>query len=183
MNHPAGLLVREECVADNAARGRLLRDAFGRADEAQLTEALRRDGDTLLGLVCEVGGDIVGYIHFSRVIVDTPQGPIPAVSLAPLAVAGPYRKRGIGAALVEKGLARLGAQGEHIVFVIGDPAYYRRFSFSSADARKFVCPWSNEAGEAHMVLALQPEALNAIIGTVSYGRAFEPFIPADEPPR
>lgn len=182
MNEPAGLVIREERIAERAPLGRLLRDAFGRADEEQLTAALRRDGDMLLGLVGEIDGDLAGCIHFSRVVMHVAGDRVWAVSLAPLAVAGPYRKRGIGAALVEKGLALLRAQGERIVFVIGDPAYYRRFGFSSTEARKFICPWSKEAGEAHMVLALRPAALNGIIGTVSYGRAFAPFIPAGEPP-
>ncbi|MCW2306532.1 GNAT family N-acetyltransferase [Rhodobium gokarnense] len=183
MTEPADLIVREEHIAERSSVVRLLCDAFGKIDEAQLTEDLHRDGDVLVGLVAEADGDIVGYVLFSRVVIETLEGPVPAVTLAPLAVAEAYRRRGIGAALVEQGLGRLAAKGEDIVFVIGHPDYYRRFGFSSEDARAFRCPWSKEAGDAHMVLSLTSRRLAGKTGSVTYSRGFERFVPAGEASR
>ena len=49
--------------------------------------------------------------------------------LGPLAVLPRWRNRGIGSALVERGLEAMRADGWSGSVVLGDPAYYRRFGF------------------------------------------------------
>ena len=94
----------------------------------------------------------------------------PAVALAPLAVAADLRRRGIGAALVRRGLALLAERGEQLVFVLGDPAYYARFGFDPGAAGSFQSPY---AGPRFMALRLARSA--PMNGIVRYPPAFRPL--------
>lgn len=123
-----------------AAAGVIAR-AFGRADEALLVEKLRQAGDLCLELGASEGGELVGHIAFQPLGVAGGEG-LRAASLAPLAVLPAHQRRGIGAALIADGLARLGGAGWDIVFVLGDPAYYTRFGFAADAAAPFSAPWS-----------------------------------------
>jgi putative acetyltransferase len=60
--------------------------AFERSDGADLVDRLREVGAILLSLVAELDSRIVGHILFSRMAIDTVQGALPPVSLAPMAV-------------------------------------------------------------------------------------------------
>lgn len=62
--------------------------------------------------------------------------------LAPLAVAPERQRQGIGAALVAAALAAAAGGGWRAVFVLGDPAYYRRFGFDAALAAGFDSPYA-----------------------------------------
>jgi putative acetyltransferase len=95
---------------------------------------------------------------------------IPAAALAPLAVAPARQRRGIGSALVRRGLDVCRERGRAAVIVLGHPSYYPRFGFSAALARGFRAPY---AGEAFMALELTPGALAAGAGDVRYPKAFE----------
>jgi len=64
-------------------------------------------------------------------------------------------------------LERLRQQGEALVFVLGDPAYYTRFGLSLAVAEPFA---SDYAGPHFMALALRPDAPAS--GRLVYPRAF-----------
>ena len=70
--------------------------AFEGAAEADLVEALHRDGLVLASLVADVDGDTVGHILFSRMWVDTAAGAVDAACLAPVAVLPLQQRRGIG---------------------------------------------------------------------------------------
>jgi len=71
--------------------------AFGGADEADLIDRLREEGANLLSLVAELDDQIIGHILFSRMTVDTAQGPLAAVALAPMAVLPAHQVLGWGA--------------------------------------------------------------------------------------
>jgi len=53
--------------------------------------------------------------------------------LGPLAIAPTWQRRGIGSAIVRAGLRQLQDGGTIQVYVLGDPAYYRRFGFAPDD--------------------------------------------------
>src|SRR5690606_34609089 len=106
--------------------------AFPGPAEAELVERLRADRDAVLSLVAEDGGAVIGHIMFSRMTA-----PFRALGLGPLAVAPSWQQSGIGSCLVREGLGRAKADGWQGVFVLGDPAYYRRFGFDPARASGF----------------------------------------------
>ncbi len=88
-------------------------------------------------------GGIDGHVLFTRLAIETDAGasPLSATALAPVSVAPARQRAGLGSALIRYGLTRLEAAGEHIVFVLGEPAYYRRFGFDANLGARFSCPW------------------------------------------
>jgi putative acetyltransferase len=163
------VLVRCEDSQDRAMVRSINEAAFGRPDAARLVDELRAEGAVLLSLVAEVGHRIVGHILFSRMWIDTGNGPVPAAALAPMAVLPDYQRRGIGGRLIRYGLDLLLEQGEQVVIVLGHPDYYPRFGFSSEKARALDSPFPPEA---FMALELRPGALDGISGKVRYSAAF-----------
>jgi putative acetyltransferase len=143
--------------------------AFGRPDEADLVDSLRSEGAVLLSLVAEVERRIVGHMLFSRMSIDTMEGPVSAVALAPVAVLPANQRQGIGAQLIRYGLDLVRTQGEQIVIVVGHPDYYPRFGFSREKARALESPFPPEA---FMAMELSPGALEGIRGKVRYQAAF-----------
>ena len=81
-----------------------------------------------------------------------------------------YRKQGIGKALVKKGLERCRDLGVELVFVLGHPAYYPKFSFQKASLYSFANEY--QADEAFMVIELQAGALPQYSGLVKYAPEF-----------
>ena len=164
----AGVSVRVETPADFAAVRVVSREAFGQPDEADLVERLRGDGEVVASLVAEADNAIVGHILFSRLPIVASAREIPGAALAPVAVLPRFQGQGIGSALVRAGLRRCAESGSEAVVVLGHPAYYSRFGFSAALARRLDAPFS---GAAFMALELAPGAL-ADGGTVRYAAAF-----------
>jgi putative acetyltransferase len=162
--------IRHAIPADIAAIRTVERVAFKRDDEARLVDRLRDDGDAVVELVATVThGVVVGHILLSHLPIWSADGRVVhAAALAPLAVLPRHRRAGIGAALVKAGIDACGAQGMAGVVVLGDPAYYARFGFSSALARHLRAPFS---GESFMALELVPGALRSD-GEVRYAKAF-----------
>lgn len=154
---------------DEAIRA-LHRMAFGGMFEAMLVDRLRQDGLVIASLVALDAGHVVGHILFSSLDVEVDGQPIAAVSLAPMAVAPPRQRQGIGSRLVRAGLTRLRQGSTQAVIVVGHTGYYPRFGFSAAVVRKLASPF---AGDAFMGLELTPGALAGTRGTVRYPSAFD----------
>jgi putative acetyltransferase len=169
MNAPVRDLSIRACKPeDHAAIRALLTAAFERPDEANLVDRLRADGNLVLELVAVgPGATIPAYIAFPRLWIEAREGRKAAVALAPLGVAADHRRQGIGSTLVRIGLQFLKRRDETIAFVVGDPAYYRKFEFFTDAARGFACAY---AGANFMALALKPDAPRR--GTVVYPKAF-----------
>lgn len=144
----SAFIIRPAGPADRAAIRVVEERAFGQPDEANLVERLVADGDVVLELVAERGGDILGHVLFSRIDVVTGEWSTPAVSLAPLAVDPDHQREGIGTELVREGHLRLMAQGESLSIVLGDPAYYGRLGYSHDRAAGFESRWQGEALQA-----------------------------------
>jgi len=152
----ADVVIRPEQPGDHAGVASLLKAAFGGAVEAGLVERLRNDDDIVRALVAvSEKGAVVGYVAFPRLRLTGGDRDRPAVGVAPLAVCPASQKNGIGSALMTAGLEWLRQQGELLVFVLGDPAYYARFGFELSAAEPFI---SEYAGPYFMALALQPDA-------------------------
>jgi putative acetyltransferase len=113
---------------------------------------------------------VVGHVLFSILEVTIDGRSPKALALAPVGVQPDRQRRGIGRALIRTGFERARADGWEAVIVLGDPAYYRQFGFSAAQARHLEAPYS---GVAFMALALQAGALDGRAGRVVYPPAFD----------
>jgi putative acetyltransferase len=162
-------VIREETPGDCEAIRNLNRLAFGGNEEAELVDRLRSTGFVVVSLIAIENEEIMGHIVFSKVPIETDQGVIEAVSLAPMAVHPKYQRQGIGSALVRKGLDVCRERGKTIVVVLGHPQYYPRFGFSAELAKNLDSPFS---GDAWMALQLRKGALDNVNGTVRYPEAF-----------
>lgn len=162
------MIIRAALPGDATAIRELLRTAFASDQEAALVDDLGRARDLLLSIVADGAGYIIGYLGFSRLWISHDGQRAPGASLAPLAVAADHRRRGIGAALVEAGHEKLRAAGESVIFVLGDPAYYRRFGYLTQAASAFECAY---AGPHFQALALTDFAPRA--GVIGYAAAFD----------
>jgi len=165
------MLIREETPEDREVIRAVNRLAFGGDAEGNLIDRLRSDGDILLSLVAQVDGEVVGHILFSKLESETHGGKIKAAALAPMAVTPEFQGRGIGSALVERGLALCRERGYSVVVVLGHPDYYPRFGFNAAKGQLLESPYSG-LGEAYMALELSPGALSGVSGKIRYPEAF-----------
>ena len=163
------LLIRNEQPCDGAQLRTVNEAAFGRSDEADLIDRLRVEEAILLSLVAQFDRQIVGHILFSRMTVETAQGPVAAVALAPMAVLPGHQGHQIGSHLVRRGLTDLRDRGERIVIVLGHKEYYPRFGFSPEKARYLNSPFPPDA---FMALELSVGALDGVHGSVRYPSAF-----------
>lgn len=166
------VLIRTESTGDigeQCAIRSVNQAAFGGPEEADLIDSLRGAGHALLSLVAECERGVVGHILFSRMWIKTASALVSAVALAPVAVLPEYQRKGIGRRLIEHGLEILRGKGERIVIVVGHPAYYPRFGFSTGKAALLEGPF---AREAFMAMELSDGALTGVQGPVIYPPAF-----------
>jgi predicted N-acetyltransferase YhbS len=132
--------IRPEAPADAAIIHTLTGAAFAdmpfsEGDEPHLVDALRRDGDLALSLVAEDARQIVGHIAFSRVTIS--DGAPDWYGLGPVSVWPELHGRGIGSALVRRGIADLRASGARGIVLLGSPDYYGRFGFVHAPQLRY----------------------------------------------
>ena len=81
------------------------KQAFGKPQEADIIDKLRRNCDGLLCLVAVVHKQVVGHILFSPATVESEDRTVEGMSLAPMAVLPAYQRQGIGSELENKGVA------------------------------------------------------------------------------
>ena len=169
-----GMTIRAERSADYAAIEHVNRLAFGQDDEARLVSKLRAiDGfDPALSLVAVRDGRIVGHILFSPIHIETDQGDVPALALAPMGVLPECQRQGIGCDLVREGLEACRRAGHRIVIVVGHAEYYPRFGFTPA-GRHGLRPPFTVPDEAFMAMALVPGALEGVSGVVRFTAPFD----------
>ncbi|MGE0713124.1 MAG: GNAT family N-acetyltransferase [Planctomycetota bacterium] len=158
--------VRAEQLSDIPGIHAVHAAAFPTPGEARLVDALRAAGRLEVSLVAADADEVVGHVAFSRVrAADGTQG----VGLAPVAVLGAHRRRGVGAALIEAGLAACRATGWGYAVVLGDPAYYGRFGFRAAAEHGLEDEYGG--GPAFQVLELAAGGLPSA-GLVRYAPEF-----------
>ncbi len=160
-------MIRLARTSDHAAIRAVNLAAFPGADEADLVERLRADGDCVFELVAEDEGQIIGHILFSRLWADSVNL---YLALAPMAVEPDRQGQGIGSDLVRASLEFCKECGGHGVLVLGHPDYYPRFGFSAAAAAQVASPYGGSP--AFMALALEDDAFAAPL-TVAYPEGFD----------
>ncbi len=125
-------VLRPEKPSEAAAIAALTTAAFLNAPHAAHTEAfivnaLRRAGAMTVSLVAEQGGELVGHVATSPVVVS--DGTPGWHGLGPISVLPEHQGKGIGSALMQAALQALRDQGAAGCMLVGDPGYYRRFGF------------------------------------------------------
>jgi putative acetyltransferase len=162
--------VRRETPQDAVAIRAVNEQAFDRAAEADLIEALRRRGALTLSLVA-LQEEIVGHIAFSPVTIHGAEGTCPILGLGSMAVTPARQRQGIGSLLVREGLAVCRSAGWAGVVVPGHPEYYLRFGFVPAGTFDITCEYP-VPDEVFMALELIPGALSGRGGIARYRSEF-----------
>ncbi|HEY2014443.1 MAG TPA: N-acetyltransferase [Bryobacteraceae bacterium] len=157
------ITIRDERPQDWKAVHQAVSLAFGRFAEANLVDALREAHDSVLSLVADEEGGILGHVMLSRM-----DAPFPALALAPVSVIPSRQGKGIGSALIQTAVGRARMDAWGAIFVLGDPHYYKRFGFDAEAAAGFTCPY---AGEQFMVLTLS-SPLPTTAGRLGHAPAF-----------
>jgi predicted N-acetyltransferase YhbS len=159
----ASFVVRSERASDVVAREALLDVSFG--DNRHLRTCQRlRDGQAPaegLALSAVSQGRLVGTVRLWHVSA----GGVPALVLGPLAVDPPFRKLGIGRALVQRALAAAKARGHGAVLLLGDAPYYGRFGFSALKTGELRLPGPFEPDRL-LALELREGALDGAWGMI-----------------
>jgi len=165
------ILIRPEQPEDIAAIHQINEQAFDSPAEANLVDALRRNGNAVLSLVAEENGRVIGYILFSPAVIDARAMQLHGVGLAPLAVSPERQNEGIGSLLVERGLKLCREAGHPFVIVLGHPQYYPRFGFVPA-SRFNIKSEFDVRDEVFMAMELQEGSLVGFAGVAIYQPAF-----------
>jgi putative acetyltransferase len=150
----------------------LVRVAFQTAKVSDGTEQdfvnrLRAGGNYIpkLALVVEEDGKLIGHIMLTKTYVQSDGKQHEALLLAPISVVLEYRTMGVGTMLINESFRLARTMGYEAVFLVGDPAYYRRFGFRST-ADFGITDTHGIPEEYVMVCELAEGALEGISGTV-----------------
>jgi putative acetyltransferase len=129
----AMILIRPESSEHFEAIRTVLTEAFGRAWEAELVDALRGQKGCLFALTALEDGKVVGHLAVVPVVLVTPDGKEHAAAgLGPLGVLPAQRGRGTGSRLVNAALEECRQQGHPVVFAVGGVDFYGRYGFGPA---------------------------------------------------
>ncbi len=175
------LYVRGEKAADYATISEINRLAFGREEEANLVNAIRKTKSYEFGfsLVAVREDIILGHALFSKGFITHRGRRFKCLILGPIAVHPEHQRKGIGKALVNEGLERAKEVGFGAVIVVGDPAYYGAFGFKPAGGMKLRTTLG-VPDENFMAKEISRNSLRGIIGTVMFPREFLALAEADK---
>lgn len=167
-------LIRAERPEDFDEIRRVVEAAFDSEAEADLIDGIRASEHYIpeLSLVAVIDGAVVGHVMISRVTLIDGETRHVAHSMAPVAVAPDHQGRGIGGAMIRRGIALAEELGLPMVLLEGSPTYYGRFGFehSSRHGIHFDLPdWA--PAEAAQVMRLR-RYNPAVRGKVDYPPAF-----------
>ncbi len=164
--------IRQETPQDFSTVYTINHLAFEQEGESQLIEKIRK-GKTFipeLSLVAEQDGQVIGHILFSKIKIIGGES-YPSLALAPMAVLPDFQNKGIGSALVKKGLQiAKDLEFEHVI-VLGHQDFYPKFGFRKASNWKIKCPF--EVPDDHfMAIELVKGSLENRSGMVEYPAVF-----------
>ena len=162
--------IRDERPADVRSIRQVNRRAFGRDQEANIVDALRSNGGTLLSMIA-VDEDVVGHVMYSPVTI----GDMTGAGLGPMAVVPERQRQGVGSDLVTTSLGRLRGAACPFVVVVGHPAFYPRFGFKPASAYGISCEWP-VADEVFMILVLDRLQMQMVRGLARYRPEFSTVV-------
>lgn len=168
------VVIRNESHQDSESVYRVVTEAFGRPEEADLVNRLR-ELEGSVSLVASIENEIVGHILFSRVRLvkgDGHRDDLEIAGLAPMAVSPSHQRSGIGKKLIESGLGECKRRGYQACVLLGHPGYYPRFGFRPAFSSFSIRSTYEVPDEAFMALELVSDSLENKSGTIHYHSSF-----------
>ena len=128
------MIIRDENDKDIELIREVTIDAFKDLSVSNQTEhfiidALRSAEVLTISLVAEIDKEIVGHIAFSPVTIS--DNTAEWYGLGPVSVKPDFQRKGIGKALINKGLSLLKEKGARGCALVGDPNYYNYFGFKN----------------------------------------------------
>lgn len=167
------LLIRPELETDYEVIRDIVAESFSSAphtdgDEHNLIDRIRKTDDYIpgLSLVAVYDGHIVGHIMMSRIYVDDRE----ALALAPLAVLPQFQGRGVGSRLVKEAHKLAMILGYEFSVVLGDPAYYSRFGYTTVSTFGVLAPF--DVPESYFMVSKFNDNTLIPTGIVKYSKAF-----------
>ncbi len=159
--------IRPETDADAPGVQALVEASFGPGRIAKSAYRLREGVEPEPGLsfVAVEDGALRGSVRFWPVAV----GPARALLLGPLAVQSDQRGRGIGIALMNRGIEAARGAGHHAIILVGDPPYYARVGFKPVAGRRVRFPGPVDPARI-LGLGLVEGAFEALEGAVKRAR-------------
>ncbi|EAQ78486.1 GNAT family N-acetyltransferase [Blastopirellula marina] len=165
------MIIRPETSDDVPAIRALLLAAFPTAIENEIVDQLRDCGCDQLSLVAEEDGQIIGQILFTPATIEKNGRVVRGWGLAPVSVSPKAQRRGVGAQLIETGLAQLRDSGALFVIVLGDFNYYPKFGFQPASQWNVRSELAGVPDEAFMMISYNDDAI-ADGGIAKYRQEF-----------
>ena len=144
----------------------LLDQVFGLSRRAKTSYRLREGETPVDGLsfvALDDDGTLVGAISFWHLFIG--EAGTPALLLGPLAVSPALQGKGVGWALMRRGLDLARDMGHRLVVLVGDEPYYARVGFARLPEGKLILPGPVDPAR-FLYLELQPGALDAAEGLV-----------------
>ena len=164
------MLIRDETAQDMHQVREVYCAAFETDAEANLVEVLHQEKASIISLVAEANGKIIGHVLFSP--VKLAEGPsFNLLGLAPMAVRPHHQRTGVGTELVKAGLQSCKKLGCDAVVVLGHPEYYLKFGFVPSIKYGIISDYE-VPDEAFMILELKEGSLQAAKGTIQYHQVF-----------
>jgi len=163
----AGWAIRSEQADDAGSIDALLARSFGPGRSAyRLREGVDAEAD--LSFVAVENGTLRGSVRFWPVFV----GKERALLLGPLAVESEERGRGIGLALMARGIDAARAAGWPCIILVGDEPYYARVGFSRLPPGRVKFPGPVDRSRI-LGLSLLPNVLLTLSGELRRARLDE----------
>jgi len=121
------LTILVETPADAIVIERLYERTFGPGRYARTAFRIREGASNVVDLsfTARIGTLLVGSVRLTPIRI----GETAALLLGPLTVEPPFRRRGIGFALIQRALAEAKHKGHRLVVLVGDEPYYARAGF------------------------------------------------------
>jgi predicted N-acetyltransferase YhbS len=157
------LTILPEKPNDADAIERLHERTFGPGRFVLSAYRLREHVDHLLELsfTARIGTLLVGSVRQLPICI----GDTPALMLGPLTVEPPFRKRGVGRALLDRALDDAKKAGHRLVLLVGDEPYYSRVGFKTVPKGRATMPAPVDYGRL-LVAELVEGAFDGVSGTI-----------------
>jgi len=157
------LTILPEKLNDADAIERLHERTFGPGRFVLSAYRLREHVDHLLDLsfTARIGTLLVGSVRQLPICI----GDTPALMLGPLTVEPPFRKRGVGRALLDRALDDARKAGHRLVLLVGDEPYYSRVGFKAVPKGRATMPGPVDHSRL-LVAELVEGAFDGVSGTI-----------------